>query len=229
MRQWLLGGVARRSSGSDLFLGVRRITGLESSVATPHGITLSTGELAHLADGAVYAQFGRTTALCTTVSSRSPVEHSKASFVPLTIEYREKQSAIGRIPPTFNRREGRQQDREVLSSRLIDRAVRPLFPSGYAFETQVVANVLSSDGETDPDILCINAASAALFVSDIPWHGPIGAVRVAMAHDGSLTTNPSASTADSSLLSLVYAGTISNCPSDCPSRPLMSPKGFFNL
>lgn len=195
-------GVLRQS-----LFPARQLTGRETSVRSPSGAVLSTGELAHLADGAVTAQSGDNTVLCAAVSNKSSVADAKpSSNVPLMLDYREKQSAIGRIPATFTRREGRSQDREVLISRLIDRSVRPLFPAGYAHDTQLIANVLSSDGDVDPDVLCINAASAALCVSDIPWFGPIGAVRVAMHTDGSLITNPSATTANASALSLVYAG-----------------------
>eukprot|EP00897_Mesotaenium_endlicherianum_P009777 jgi/Mesen1/8828/ME000053S08231 len=162
-------------------------------------VTFETGKLARLASGAVVASLGNTRVLATAVSSHE-LDASK-DFLPLQVDYREKQYAAGKIPATFMRREGAPKEREILCGRVIDRSIRPLFPKGFYFDTQVSASVLCSDGELDPDILCINAASAALMISDIPWGGPIGAVRLARIN-GAYVVNPSVAQLEKSDLNL---------------------------
>src|ERR1044071_9588196 len=139
-------------------------------------ITIETGKLAKQADGAVTVQLGETIVLVAAVAA------SKAKpgqdFFPLTVDYREKAAAAGRFPGGYFKREGRPTEKEILTSRLIDRPIRPLFPKGWYNEVQVQSLLLSADGENDSDILTIIGASASLMVSDIPWDGPLGAVRV---------------------------------------------------
>jgi len=128
-------------------------------------------------------------------------------FLPLTIEYQERMYAAGRIPGSYFRREiGRPSEKEVLTCRLIDRPLRPLFPKGYMSETQVIITVFSADQEIDPDILAMNGASTALAISDIPWNGPIAAARVGYI-DGEYLLNPTSSQLEKSAMNLVVAGT----------------------
>src|ERR1700754_2471291 len=134
---------------------------------------LETGKVARQADGAVMATYGDTTVLCTAVGARAP--KPGVDFFPLTVNYQEKTFAAGKIPGGFFKREGRPTEKEVLTSRLIDRPIRPLFAEGYRNETQVVVTVLSHDMENDPDILAMVATSAALTLSGAPFLGPIGA------------------------------------------------------
>ncbi|MDG2124953.1 MAG: polyribonucleotide nucleotidyltransferase, partial [Verrucomicrobiales bacterium] len=129
-----------------------------------------------LADGAVTVQSGETIVLVTAVSQTSVREGQ--DWFPLSVEYKEKASAAGRFPGGYFKREGRPTEKEILTCRMTDRPLRPLFPKGYLYDTQVVALLLSADQVNDSDILAMNGASAALHVSDIPWAGPIGAVRV---------------------------------------------------
>jgi polyribonucleotide nucleotidyltransferase len=166
--------------------------------------TVETGKLAALADGAVMFRQGNTMILATVVSSKEA--KPDAGFFPLTVEYREKFAAAGRIPGNFFRRETRPSDYEVLISRLIDRAVRPLFPDNYMFETQIIVTLLSADKETQPDALAAFAASAAFAVSDIPFEGPISEVRVAKIN-GEYMINPSTSQIKEASLNLIVAGT----------------------
>jgi polyribonucleotide nucleotidyltransferase len=170
--------------------------------ATP--ITFETGKLARLADGAVTVRCGETILLVTAVSATSIKEGQ--DWFPLTVEYREKAAAVGKIPGSYFRREGRPSEKEILTCRMTDRPLRPLFPKGYLYDTQIIATLLSADGENDSDILCINGASAALAVSDIPFAGPIGAVRVGRVN-GQFVVNPTHAQRDFSDLDLVYAGT----------------------
>lgn len=167
-------------------------------------ITIETGKLANLADGAVTVQCGETIVLVTAVSAPKPKEGQ--SFFPLTVEYREKAAAVGRIPGGYFKREGRPSEKEILTCRMTDRPLRPLFPKGYFCDTQVISTLFSADGEHDPDILSINGASAALTVSDIPFAGPIGAVRVGRI-DGQWIANPKHSQMELSDIDLVYCGT----------------------
>ena len=167
-------------------------------------LTLETGRMARQADGAVFASWGETTLLATAVSAKSP--KPGVDFFPLTVNYQEKAFAAGRIPGGYFKREGRPSERETLISRLIDRPIRPLFPEGYRNDTQVVVTVLSHDLESDPDILAMVAASAALTLSGIPFMGPIGAARVGCI-GGALKLNPTIDEMKDSTLDLVVAGT----------------------
>ena len=151
-------------------------------------LTLETGRIARQADGAVLATYGETVVLCAVTAAKSVKEGQ--DFFPLTVHYQEKFSAAGRIPGGFFKREGRATEKETLVSRLIDRPVRPLFPEGFYNEINVICQVLSYDGETEPDIVAMIAASAALTISGVPFMGPIGAARVGF-RDGEYILNPS--------------------------------------
>ncbi|KAM3606541.1 uncharacterized protein V6R79_018278 [Siganus canaliculatus] len=165
-------------------------------------LEISSGRFARFADGAAVVQLGETSVMVTAVSKTKP---SPSQFMPLVVDYRQKAAAAGRIPTNYLRRELGTTDNEILTSRLIDRSIRPLFPAGYFYDTQVVCNLLAVDGVNDPDVLAINAASAALALSDIPWNGPIGAVRVGLV-DGEMLINPTRAEMASSSLNLVVAG-----------------------
>jgi polyribonucleotide nucleotidyltransferase len=167
-------------------------------------LLLETGKVAKQANGAVWVQSGDTIVLVTAVASKEPREG--IDFFPLMVEYREKAYAAGKIPGGFIKREGKPSDREVLISRLIDRPVRPLFPEGYRYEIQIIATVLSVDQINSPDILAIIGASAALTISDIPFMGPIGAVRIGRI-DKKWVLNPPYKQLDKSDVNLVMAGT----------------------
>ena len=150
-------------------------------------LIIETGKLAKQADGAVTVQFGGTVVLVTCVCSKEAREG--IDFFPLTVEYQEKTYAAGKIPGGFFKREGRPSEKEILTARLIDRPIRPLFPQDMINDVQVVSMVLSSDGENDSDILAVNGASSALSISDIPFDGPIGCVRVGLIN-GKFVLNP---------------------------------------
>ena len=167
-------------------------------------LRFETGRIAKQAHGSVMAYSGDTMVLSAVVVTPSALEG--ADFFPLTVDYREKSFAAGRIPGNFFRREGRPTEREVLVCRLTDRPLRPLFPKGFTNEVQVYQTVFSADNEHNPDVLSINAASAALHISSIPFNGPIGAVRVGM-FDGELMVNPPMARMDDSDLDIVIAGT----------------------
>jgi len=167
-------------------------------------LTIETGKLAKLADGAALVTMGETIIIVTAVSATKVKDGQ--DFFPLTVEYKEKAAAVGRIPGSYFRREGRPTEKEILTCRMIDRPLRPLFPKGYYYDTQVIAILLSADGQNDPDILALNGASAALMVSDIPWAGPIAAVRVARVA-GKFIANPTHNENAESDLDLVYVGT----------------------
>jgi len=167
-------------------------------------LTLETGRLARQADGSVMIRYGDTMVLATVVSVREPKDGQ--DFFPLQVEYREKTAAAGKIPGGFFKREGRPTEKEILSSRLIDRPIRPMFPSNYFNETQVLVTVYSSDQLHDGDVLGACAASAALMVSDIPFDGPIAEVRVGRA-DGRLQINPTFAELEQSDLDITVAGT----------------------
>ena len=167
-------------------------------------LVLETGKVARQADGAVVAKYGDTTVLATVVAAREA--RKGIDFFPLTVNYQEKTYAAGKIPGGFLKREGRPSDKETLTSRLIDRPIRPLFVSGFKNETQVIATVLSHDLENDPDIVAMVACSAALTISGIPFMGPIGGVRVGHI-DGELVLNPMLDEMENSDLDLVVAGT----------------------
>ncbi|BDI61698.1 polyribonucleotide nucleotidyltransferase [Qipengyuania nanhaisediminis] len=170
-------------------------------------LTLETGRIARQADGAVLATYGETVVLCAVTAAKTVREGQ--DFFPLTVHYQEKFSAAGRIPGGFFKREGRATEKETLTSRLIDRPVRPLFPEGFYNEINVIAQVLSYDGETEPDIVAMIAASAALTISGLPFMGPIGAVRVGFTNDGEYVLNPTVADAlgDDGRLDLVVAAT----------------------
>jgi polyribonucleotide nucleotidyltransferase len=178
----------------------------EVSVELAGGRRLSfeTGKLAKQAHGSVVVRTGDNVVLATAVANPDPREG--IDFFPLTVDYREYTYAGGRIPGGFIKREGRPSEREILTSRMIDRPVRPLFPDGFKCETQVIAFVLSADTENDPDVLGINGASAALTISDIPFNGPIGAVRVGLVN-GAFVVNPTYSEMRESLLNIMVVGT----------------------
>ena len=168
-------------------------------------ISIETGKIAKLADGAVIVSCGDTMVLVSAVSATAIKEGQ--DYFPLTVDYREKAAAAGKFPGGYFKREGRPSEKETLTSRMIDRPLRPLFPQGYFYDTQVISILLSADGENDPDILAINGASAALSVSDIPFAGPIGAVRVGRVN-GQFVANPTHDrTRVESDLDLVYVGT----------------------
>ena len=167
-------------------------------------MTFETGKLAKQTSGSVVVSSGDTMVLVTAVAEK---KIKNMGFLPLTIEYQERMYAAGRIPGSYFRREiGRPSEKEVLTCRLIDRPLRPLFPKGYMSETQVIITVFSADQEIDPDILAMNGASTALAISDIPWNGPIAAARVGYI-DGEYILNPTSSQLDKSAMNLVVAGT----------------------
>ncbi|XP_033001006.1 polyribonucleotide nucleotidyltransferase 1, mitochondrial isoform X2 [Lacerta agilis] len=145
---------------------------------------------------------GDTSVMVTAVSKTKP---SPSQFMPLVVDYRQKAAAAGRIPTNYLRRELSSTDKEILTSRVIDRSIRPLFPAGYYYDTQILCNLLAVDGVNDPAVLAINGASAALALSDIPWNGPIGAVRVGLI-DGEVVVNPTRKEMSSSTLDLVVSG-----------------------
>lgn len=169
----------------------------------PSPIVIETGKLARLADGAVTVRSGDTIILTTVVSATSIKDGQ--DFFPLTVDYREKAASVGKFPGGYFKREGRPSEKEILTCRMTDRPLRPLFPKGYLYDTQVIGTLLSADGEIDPDILFINGASAALCVSDIPFAGPVGAVRVGRV-DGNFVINPTHTQMADSDLDLVYVG-----------------------
>ena len=170
-----------------------------------HKLTLETGEIARQASGAVVVTLEETVVLVTVVGRKSAAEGK--DFLPLTVDYQERTYAAGKIPGGFFKREGRPSEKEILTSRLIDRPIRPLFPDGYYNEVQVVATVMSSNNEIDSDIPAMIGTSAALAVSGIPFNGPIGAARVGYA-DGQYVLNPTATELKTSQLNLVVAGTL---------------------
>src|SRR5512140_1040791 len=166
-------------------------------------LSIEVGRMAKQADGSALITFGETMVLVTAVADKKAREG--IDFFPLTCDYQEKTFAAGKIPGGFFKREGRQAEKEILTSRLIDRPIRPLFPEGFVCETQVIATVLSHDRENDPDVVALTGASAALQVSDIPFHGPIAAVRIARI-GGQFVVNPMHSQLDKSELNLIFAG-----------------------
>lgn len=167
-------------------------------------LTIETGKMAKQADGAVTVQFGETVVLATAVASSEVREGT--DFFPLTVDYRERTTAAGKFPGGYIKREGRPTEKEILTARLSDRPVRPLFPEGFLNEVLIMNQVLSADDENDPDILSIIGASAALHVSNIPFMGPVGAVRVSLK-EGCWIINPTYSEIQESELDLVVAGT----------------------
>ena len=166
-------------------------------------LRLETGRLAKQANGAVLASCGGTTVLATVVASEEKIEDD---FLPLTVNYQEKSYAAGKIPGGYFKREGRPSEKEILTSRLIDRPVRPLIPKGFSYPTQVIITVISADGENATDVLSVIASSAALMVSDIPFAGPIAALTVGKV-DGELVVNPTPEQLETSTMEITVAGT----------------------
>ncbi|XP_029832079.2 polyribonucleotide nucleotidyltransferase 1, mitochondrial [Ixodes scapularis] len=191
-------------------LGVRHAHGAagiglhetEVMLSNDQVLKLASGRLAKFADGSAVAQIGDTSVMVTVVSKTKP---TSATFLPLVVDYRQKAAAAGRIPTNFLRRELGPTEKEILTSRVIDRSLRPLFPAGYFYETQLMCNLLAVDGINDPDIVSLNAASAALSVSDVPWEGPVGAVRVGLI-DGDVVINPTRRQMAQSSLNLIVTG-----------------------
>ena len=179
------------------------IHSVECNVGT-NPITIETGKMARLADGAVVVRSGDTVVLVTVVSATKVKEGQ--TFFPLSVEYKEKAAAAGMFPGGYFKREGRHTEKEILTCRMTDRPLRPMFPKGYFYDTQVITLLLSADGENEPDILSINGASAACVVSDLPFAEPVGAVRVGRI-DGQFVINPTNSQREHSQLDLVFAGT----------------------
>ena len=178
-----------------------------SHTSTAHAgktpIVFESGKLAKLADGAVTVRCGDTIVIVTAVSATTIKEGQ--DFFPLTVEYKEKAAAVGKFPGGYFKREGRPSEKEILTARMTDRPLRPLFPKGYLYDTQIITLLLSADGQNDPDILSINGASAALCVSDIPFAGPVGAVRVGRIN-GQFVVNPTHDEREHSDFDLVYVG-----------------------
>jgi len=166
-------------------------------------LTIETGRLAGQANGAVTVQYGETVVLATAVAAREP--RPDVDFFPLTVDYEERMYAAGKIPGGFFKREGRPAERAILTCRLTDRPIRPLFPKGFRNDVQIIVTVFSADQENEPDILSIIGASAALTISDIPFEGPVGAVKVGYIN-GKLVINPLASQMAESQLDLAIAG-----------------------
>ena len=179
------------------------IHSVECNVGT-NPITIETGKMARLADGAVVVRSGDTVVLVTVVSATKVKEGQ--TFFPLSVEYKEKAAAAGMFPGGYFKREGRPTEKEILTCRMTDRPLRPMFPKGYFYDTQMISILLSADGENEPDILSINGASAACVVSDLPFAEPVGAVRVGRV-DGQFIINPTNSQRENSQLDLVFAGT----------------------
>jgi polyribonucleotide nucleotidyltransferase len=165
-------------------------------------LTLETGKMARQAHGAIVARYGDSVVLATACMDNKATEKD---FLPLTVDYREYTYAAGKIPGGFFKREGRPSEREILTSRLTDRPLRPLFPEGWATETQIIAMVLSADSENDPDVVAVTAASAALYISKIPFNNPIACVRVGML-EGKLVVNPTIAEQKVSQMNLIIAG-----------------------
>ena len=166
-------------------------------------LTVETGRLAKQADGSVVIRYGDTMLLVAAVSAHPA---RRCGFFPLTVEYRESNYAAGRIPGNYFRREGRPNEKEVLTSRLIDRPCRPLFAEGFRNETQVIASVISADPDNNPDVIAITGASCALYLSDIPFMNPIAGVRIGLI-EGRYIVNPTYDEVRESRLNLIVAGT----------------------
>jgi len=170
-------------------------------------LSLSTGKYARFADGSAVVTLGDTSVMVTAVSKTQI--SSNTSFLPLTVDYRQKAAAAGRIPTNFLRRELGPTEHDILTSRVIDRSIRPLFPHGFYFDTHITCNLLAVDGINEPDVLAINAASAALSISDIPWNGPVGAVRIGKI-DNDIIINPTRYQIQNSTLNMIITATKQN-------------------
>jgi polyribonucleotide nucleotidyltransferase len=185
----------------------------ENKIApAPHQVTvdvggrsliLETGKIAKQANGAITARYGDTVVL--TTACMAPIANDR-DFLPLTVDYRENTYSAGKIPGGFFKREGRPSEKEILTSRLIDRPMRPLFPESWRNETQIVSMVLSADSENDPDVIAVTSASAAAYCSDLPFEKPIACVRVGLV-DGQLVINPTVADQKKSLMNIIIAGT----------------------
>ena len=184
-------------------------TAISTSFKLPNGeeVTIETGKLATQAHGSVVIKVGKTMLFCSVVSAYEPREGQ--NFFPLSVDYQEKFASVGRIPGNFFRREARLSDYEILTSRLVDRAIRPLFPDGYMTDTQVIINLISAEDDRLPDAYTALAASAALSVSDIPFDGPLSEVRVAKIA-GEFVVNPPKSELENSSLDIIVAATMDN-------------------
>src|SRR5688572_23042955 len=167
-------------------------------------LTFSAGSIAQLAGGAVNVNVGETNVFVTACAAQTM--RPGQDFFPLTCDYRDKYAAAGRFPGGYFKREGRPSEKEILTSRLCDRPCRPLFPEGFLNEVQIIGQLFSADQINDSDIPMVNGASAALAISDIPWNGPIAAVRVGLI-DGKFVANPTIEQMYSSALDLIYVGT----------------------
>src|ERR1700738_3245373 len=183
-----------------------------TSIPAPHQVSvevggrplvLETGKIAKQANGAIVARYGDTVVL--TTACMAPTANDR-DFLPLTVDYRENTYSAGKIPGGFFKREGRPSEKEILTSRLIDRPMRPLFPESWRNETQIVSMVLSADSDNDPDVIAVTGASAACYCSDLPFEKPIAAVRVGLL-DGQLVANPTVADQKKSLMNIVIAGT----------------------
>ncbi|MCW8947672.1 MAG: polyribonucleotide nucleotidyltransferase, partial [Sedimenticola sp.] len=170
-----------------------------------HTVCLETGEIARQADGAIMIDMAGTVVQCTVVGAKSAIEGR--DFFPLTVDYQEKTYAAGKIPGGFFRREGRPAEKEILTCRLIDRPVRPLFPKGFTNEVQIICTVMSLNPEVDPEIPALIGVSAALSISGLPFQGPIGAARVGYKDGNYILNAASTGLNDESDLDLVVAGT----------------------
>ncbi len=166
-------------------------------------LILETGKIAKQANGAITARYGDTIVLTTACMAS---QMNDRDFLPLTVDYRENTYSAGKIPGGFFKREGRPSEKEVLTSRLIDRPMRPLFPESWRNETQIVSLVLSADSENDPDVIAVTSASAAAYCSDLPFEKPIACVRVGLL-DGQLVINPTVADQKKSLMNIIIAGT----------------------
>ena len=167
------------------------------------GIKISTGTIAKQANGSVTISLGETTLLVNATAAGALRDGQ--DFFPLTVDYRETYSAAGKFPGGYFKREGRPSEKEILTSRLCDRPLRPLFPKGFMNEVQVIGLLLSADMVNEPDILMVNGASAAMLISDIPWNGPVGCVRLGEI-DGQFVVNPTHEQMLDSTLDLIYVG-----------------------
>src|SRR4051812_2135700 len=164
-------------------------------------LSIETGRMAKQADGSVVLRYGDTILLATIVSAR---EKKDVDFMPLTVEYKENLYAAGKIPGSFFKREGRLSEKETLTCRIVDRSCRPLFPEGYGYETQLIINVISFDGQNDPDVLALTAGSATIWASDVPFSFPIAGVRVGRI-EGKLVVNPTLKQREASDIDIVVA------------------------
>lgn len=188
------------------FCDAAKVFDVDVQFSNNRNLKISSGKYARLTDGCAVGSIGDTSVMVTAVSKSKP---SSSGFVPLLVDYRQKSAAAGRIPTNYLRRELGVTEREILTSRLIDRSLRPLFCENYCYETQIVCNMLAVDGVNNPDVVAINAASAALALSDIPWNGPVGAVRVAYI-DGEVVVNPTRKELQGSDLNLVVTAAKQN-------------------